>query len=411
MPINIFNIKNLNFLKNESYEDHSHPGEGNLSRQNVQQLGFLKQYLKTAASSSNKTHAKTRSGSAPKTRPDTHDTSQNSYRNWSNNKATETRPKKSHKKTKSNLLPNTHTVTEDLFESNVYRYGHERDRSADAKSLLSMMTTVNELKKKDPAIKNLFQKLAKPDVFDKKLQQLLQNIGAIKQRFISQPCSSEGTQRSSRKPKSTLVKQDPISTETEDLASIQASIDNLIQELGSTTALLKSKLPAKRNVSTQKASQEPSSIQFANLNTANLIKEYSRGFMLGRKCVNPMGESGNEFLKRLAGIKFKTDMQNRVLFCEVFAMAQEHALVEESLRMLQEKGFDLEQLFMKAYGRLDIRGVDVKNSMEVEQEVPHELEVSGASFESVRVFDKQQDKNIFNLDFFLLEYSHSEDQG
>jgi hypothetical protein len=284
-----------------------------------------------------------------------------------------------------------------------------------------MMAQVNKLKHKDEGIRMLFQKISKTSNKDTQLSPYISIMDSIKNKFAKQEfgrsshLQSKLIQLESADQRKTKLDKQELSAfnETEQVFKFRA--DKFTEQLESTIDEYLNKEKSKPKLvskACQAEQQKPVQIPFANINTPNLIKEHSRCFMLSKKTVNPSNENASGFFQRIKPVDRLADRQKARVYRELFSLAQEHALVEESLRLLQEKGFDLEVLFAAAYDRLQIRGNENKLNSARDSVIPDECaDVSGVSIDST-----EQSRNIdrtqafkYKLQFDLLNRSITED--
>jgi hypothetical protein len=405
MPINIFNIKNVNYLNGENSHHGKSLFRNEVLRENTIESCdvFEGEHTKSTGKVVSK-KLRTRSKSNPK----------NKHRKGN-----------SLIDVSSHLLNKEATMTLDARRVRPKTPNPDnldyRKRSADSKSLITMMAQVNKLKHKDEGIRMLFQKISKTSNKDTQLSPYISIMDSIKNKFAKQEfgrsshLQSKLIQLESADQRKTKLDKQELSAfnETEQVFKFRA--DKFTEQLESTIDEYLNKEKSKPKLvskACQAEQKKPVQIPFANINTPNLIKEHSRCFMLSKKTVNPSNENASGFFQRIKPVDRLADRQKARVYRELFSLAQEHALVEESLRLLQEKGFDLEVLFAAAYDRLQIRGNENKLNSARDSVIPDECaDVSGVSIDST-----EQSRNIdrtqafkYKLQFDLLNRSITED--
>lgn len=173
------------------------------------------------------------------------------------------------------------------------------------------------------------------------------------------------------------------------------------------------KPPLSQGVGVQCSPSSPKPIALSNLNTGNLVKEFGKSFMVASKLTNPLNRGAQSFLAETQPKEPKGDPQKKRLFAEMFSTFQEQALVEEAFRIIQEKGYDLEGLFVEAYRRLAVNSVtDPPTSPEkkASEELPVDCEVSGMSLQTSPEAQNMALGSLgqdFSLDFGKLDVSKS----
>ncbi len=406
MPINIFNIKNVNYLNGENSRHGKSLFRNEVLREN------------TIESSDAFEGEHTKSTGKVQTKK---------LRNRS-----KSNPKNKHRKgnslidVSSHLLNKETTMTLDARRVRPKTPNPDsvdyRKRSADSKSLITMMAQVNKLKHKDEGIRMLFQKISKSPNKESQLGPYISIMDAIKNKFAKQDfgrsshLQSKLIQLETSDLRKTRLDNAELSTFNETEQAFRLRAEGLSENLEATIDeyLVRERSRPKRMLSKACQADQPKPLQipFANINTPNLIKEHSRCFMLSKNTVNPSNENASGFFQRIKPVDRLADCQKARIYRELFSLAQEHALVEESLRLLQEKGFDLEVLFAAAYDRLQIKGNDNKLNSARDSVIPDECaDVSGVSIDST-----EQSKNIdrtqafkYKLHFDLLNRSITED--
>lgn len=406
MPINIFNIKNVNYLNGEN----SHHGKPL----------FRNQVLRENTIESSDVFEGEHTKSTGKVQS-------KKLRNRS-----KSNPKNKHRKGNSLIDVSSHLFNKEASLTLDARRVRPktpnpdsldyRKRSADSKSLITMMAQVNKLKHKDEGIRMLFQKISKNSNKDSQIGPYISIMEGIKNRFVKQDfgrsshLQSKLIQLESSDLRKIKLDKQELSTFNDTEQAFRLRADKLTENLEATIDEYLTREKSKPSRMMSKACQaeppKPHQIPFANINTPNLIKEHSRCFMLSKKSVNPSNENASGFFQRIRPVDRLADSQKARIYRELFSLAQEHALVEESLRLLQEKGFDLEVLFAAAYDRLQIKGNENKLNSARDSVIPDECaDVSGVSIDST-----EQSKNIdrtqafkYKLHFDLLNRSITED--
>lgn len=408
MPINIFNIKNVNYLNSES----SHQGTP-LFRNEV-----LRENTKESSGVFDCEHSKSVSKSLKNNfieRPKSHGKPKR-QRNRKGNSFIEI---------SSHLLNRETMMTEEsVMRSRPKTPNHNladyRKKSMDSKSLISMIAQVNKMKHKDEGIKKLFQKITKSSAKDSQITPYLSIVQGIKSKYSQKnlyknSCIDSNFFETSKSqiPKDKDGVERFTFADTENL--FRKKMETFTEKVETTINEFK-KLSNGRietqDFSYQTELNKPAPIAFCNINSTNLIKEYSRNFMLSKNSVNPKNENCSGFFQRIKPEKKLIDNEKQAIYKEIFSLAQEHTLVEESLRILQEKDFDLELLFMAAYEKLKIKGKETRVDSARDSVIPDECaNASGASFDSFgeKIEEGNEEKNLFSLEFDRLNKSITED--
>jgi hypothetical protein len=180
--------------------------------------------------------------------------------------------------------------------------------------------------------------------------------------------------------------------------------------------------------STQTDRTTPEQIGYSSMNMHNLIREFGDE-RLGRvakpKQTRPVlaKKMYNEGKVNAGDLDMPTlqpnrpgDSQTRVLSREVYVGYQKITVYEESLKILRDMGFDLEELASRGYSRLVPPSQRLQRTSQQldEDSVALELQVSGASLFSNYTKEVQEaraesrskkQKNVFQLDFKKLDAS------
>lgn len=312
----------------------------------------------------------------------------------------------------------------DLHNDYQIEHSKSRKKSLDSKYLVEMMTKVNLLKAKPEGAKILFQKIVRN--FEKNedetdysgIRVLMNYLHSIKRKFnhtkIDRSRSNDKSvgKKTHKSDHSDMAACNiTFATKTKKLAK---ELTGLIQEFKIQRSQNSFKKENFKNKETQTEPNIPNPISLTNLNIPALIKEFSRAFMLTKKIVNNQNETGSNYMRRLQTVQCFKDEQTAAIFKDIFSLEQEHVLVEESLRMIQDKGYDLEALFSEGYNILGING----NSNKLPTQRTHDsVEIENASsvtFESQYLSEDQKgsgkaffqrDTNCFFLDFDRLDKS------
>lgn len=381
MPINIFNIKNVNYLKTESRE----------SSQNIFKNEIIRE----------------RQGKSK--------TSTGFYKKKGYNAKLKG---KKEGQLQHNSFSRVHRSKEEMEDSQVEQ--RKRPKSVDAKHLLQMMTQVNHLKNTPNGAKLLFDKIVKSkdqtnNSGDKQFfDGFLQHLESIRKKRPEENRPHNFFMKSeklSEDKNNTVLKSEitEIPAQEWEFQSKTNKLAKAIQSLMKDFHSQQSKM-IKRKVAFQQVQAEekpPKQLMMANFNTQNLIKEFSRAFMTSKKNVNPRNEAGSDFMNKLEQSYYNKDLQTFLVFKDLFSLEQEHALVEEALKLIQERGFDLEALFLEAYQKLGIEGAIQKQPTQRSDQQDPRDDVSGVTFESVKRPEGSENSvnNGFVLDFQKLDYS------
>lgn len=379
MPINIFNIRNVNYLKTESRESS--------------QIIFENEIIKQSRSQDRR-----RGGTTSKHKP-------SRTVKWT---------EKSVDRIRSKTFYQTHNTFHEKsgFEDN----SKKRKKSIDSKSLLQLMSKANQVKNSQGGAKLLFQKIVK-DVEKNEgkkdrqnIEMLISHLNNLKNRHCNPKKYSFflKTEKTDEK-HNTTMKSDITESDAQDWEftsktnQLTKDVSVLISDFKSITATRQSK--QRTAMACQTADYFPKPIHQGNFNTPNLIKEFSRAFMLHKGSVNPGSETGSQFMARVTDGNKMADCQLAAVYRDIFSLEQEHLLVEESLKMIQEKGFDIESIFMAAYDKLHISGSHQKSATQVQDDIDARDNVSAVSFESHHMSDGiyPRDTNCYMLDFDMLD--------
>lgn len=408
MPINIFNIRNVNYVNSEASD--SGKVKKLFKNQRVSQVGPDEE-MGLKEEHTNEEYREHR-----------HASSKSRQRVLGRQADSDSRVRHSslitkvdeHQRTHSGSTKEGRKKSRDRTPEDTHY--HQRQRSVDSKSLVAMMSHLNELKKTEEGKRTLFQKLNRhKPLEDRQATHFFKVVEDLREKFVHQ---------SSKSGSGSWMKQTRIAErsviEDEDTAEVCAKftrhLDKFTNKLDSVIKGFreKEKYSQKKTVAIQTESLEPKPLMMANMNVQNLLKEFSKAFMLSKPTVNPTNQTASQFFKKLYQPKLKADSQQKAAYREIFAMTQEHVLVEETLRMIQDKGYDLEALFMAAYHKLGVKGADPQQSAKKEDEEPPLAECSAVDFDSVSEEaspPKASYKcNIYDLDFDSLNKSSSEDQ-
>lgn len=381
MPINIFNIRNVNYLKTESREESS--------------PNFFKNEIIKQSGSREKREG--RRGSKHRA---------NRTVDWAEKSADHARNRQYYQ---------THTSA---FDREIEENSKKRNKSIDSKSLMQLMSRANHVKNTQVGAKLLFQKIVKgvektEGRKDKKNIEILinhlhdlrnKNWKSRKPNFFlrGEKTNEKNNVTIKSELTETCIEDWEFTTKTTKLAKDLASMITEFQQISS-----KRNPKIKKHVFAQTPEACPKEIQMCNFNTPNLIKEYSRAFMLHKKSVNPDNESGSEYLSRVSKTYPQQDIQMASTYRDIFSLEQEHLLVEESLKMLQEKGFDVEAIFMAAYEKLKITGNHHGQPSHREESIEDRIDANSVSFESCPQSTDAyiRDTNCYLLDFDRLDQS------
>ena len=381
MPINIFNIKNVNYL--------------NTDPQDTSQAIFKNEVLKDKRYA-NQERAKTK----PRDRKGIEQERE--------------RRRKSFNKTCDKL--GIHETENEPLKA--------RKRSLDSKCLIEMMTKVNQMKTNPTGAKILFQKIVrnfeKTDSTedDSSISLMVKYLKNLKSKFeIAKGSRNKSIfdspgKKTSKSGISDIASEDLVfRNKTKKLAK---ELSIIIQDFKFTA---KSQPHTKQNAhhqATQTFGNTVKSIGLTNLNTQNLIKEFSRAFMFNSRICNSINETGSDYMRRMTNTTSFKDEQTTAVFKDIFSLEQEHVLVEESLKMIQERGYDLEALFGEAYHKLGITGTNQRMKTEQSDDLIVANDVSAVTFESKHLpeceYDQDspacpRDTNCFYLDFDRLDRS------
>ena len=191
----------------------------------------------------------------------------------------------------------------------------------------------------------------------------------------------------------------------------------MFSELCSTKVLIK----ATHSRTTQTGKSPVRAIGFSALNTQNLIREFSNVAMVQQHKIktftdHKLEDGGVDYAKHLSSLLKKkskaADALTKSLFASVYSCFQRQSLFEEALRILHTDGYDLEDLSIRAYNKLNLAEVDSRRSTaksvarEDENYISPELQVSGATIESnyeeeVLEARREVQHNLHNNNFFL----------
>lgn len=301
---------------------------------------------------------------------------------------------------------------------------HPRKRSLDSKCLVEMMAKVNQLKASPIGAKILFQKIVRnfehsePAVETSGLETLIKHVRSTRKRasLVKNATGKMVIESSESKIEHEITlevdaEERAVLAKTKALAlEISSLMDSFRQFSFDTSDRKKAFL----NKETQTTSKNPLPLSLTNFNTPALIKEFSRAFMLTKRVVNNTNETGSEYLRRINQVVNMQDEQTVAIFKDIFCLEQEHVLVEESLKMIQDKGYDLEALFGEGYHKLGITGQSQKPPTHRSDDANRFEDVSSVSFESHHLpeFEREigkltvpRDTNCFFLDFDRLDRS------
>lgn len=379
MPINIFNIRNVNYLKTESRESSQHIFENEIIKQSRSQ-------------------EKRRGGTTSKQKP-------SRTVEWA-------------EKSVDRIRSKTFYQTNNTFHEKSGFDGNskKRKKSIDSKSLLQLMSKANQVKNSQGGAKLLFQKIVKNvernegNKDRQNIEMLISHLNNLKNRH----CNPKKynfflkTEKTDEK-HNTTMKSDLTETDAQDweFTSKTNQLTKDLSELVSEFKEISAKRQSKKRtaIASQTADHSPKAIHQGNFNTPNLIKEFSRAFMLHKPSVNPGSETGSQFMARVTDGSKMADCQLAAVYRDMFSLEQEHLLVEESLKMIQEKGFDIESIFMAAYDKLHISGGHQKSSSNIHDDIDANDNASAVSFESCHMSDGvyPRDTNCYILDFDMLD--------
>lgn len=380
MPINIFNIKNVNYVNTEPHDTSQ-----SIFKNETLKEKRLYDEFKSHLSKSNKKKDK-----------------RNRHKSFNN--------------TMGNLsVDNKET-------SSVKR----RKKSMDSKSLVGMMAKVNQIKTSPKGAKLLFQKIVRN--FEKSeerhqdfsaIQVLVKHLKGLRDRI--KPTKKDRSRSFDRSAGKKTYKSDKSEENTVNLTfakmtkKLVKEMSGLLQEFSHrSNSRINSGVFKVSNKHCQTVEPMPTSIGLTNLNMPALVKEFSRAFMLSKKIVNRGNENSSGYLKRLEKVKGFSDEQKVALFKDIFSLEQEHLLVEESLRLIQEKGFDLEALFSEGYSKLGITGNNQGQPSHRSQESNEIENASSVTFDSKHLSEGfksgelsflPRDTNCYYLDFDKLDVS------
>lgn len=186
------------------------------------------------------------------------------------------------------------------------------------------------------------------------------------------------------------------------LEETEQLITNIVKEIGTM------EFPKAQVKKTSKSSQTPpvgaKEISHTNINFVNLAREVAKGVLCRSKSFKQPVEDFEGFFKEICHKSRWAENQKHNLFVKSLTLFQEQLIFEESLRLMQEKGINLEQLFGVAYERLGVVGKEPPAPDPNDLYVDPALELSGVSLPSVQFEDSPSSvKRKFHLDFTNLK--------
>lgn len=123
-----------------------------------------------------------------------------------------------------------------------------------------------------------------------------------------------------------------------------------------------------KEAGTQTDEKQQKEIVFSNLNCMNLLKEMAKEILLKGKNVKHNIENIPSYYQSLLPPETMYDNELQTIIANILNYYQEQIIFEEALVILQEKGVDLENLFLYAYERLKINMEDNKQTEGLEGE-------------------------------------------
>jgi len=185
---------------------------------------------------------------------------------------------------------------------------------------------------------------------------------------------------------------------------------NIMDELKKITKRLNDFGPDKAERAMQTDPESlPMLIPYSNLNMMNLMKEVAKEVLVKGKMAKSSIENLEDFCEKM-GMEMKSiDPEKQEMIKYIFTSYQEQLIFEEALSILQEKGVDLENLFVYAYERLKIKISETpRNTVDGDSE-PSFTVVTDVSLPSISGAGEIEGKmtrsidarggNIFALDF------------
>lgn len=142
------------------------------------------------------------------------------------------------------------------------------------------------------------------------------------------------------------------------LQSTKIKTETAINELSKTMDMIKGLKKKQTGVACQTEEDVPEQISFSNLNMMNLMKEVAKEVLVKSRGMNPEIENMKEYFQKVGLSKADSDAQKQAMINSIFNFYQEQLIFEDALSLLQEKGVDLENLFIYAYERLKIKITD-----------------------------------------------------
>lgn len=432
MPINIFNIKNVNYLKTESKE----------SDKSIFKNERLRNYneLKDDISELEKVGSKIKHTSKSALKNQRVFGDSNQYLKYEESLGQKTpKSKLEHQMPNSKQGNASRPSTSIKPRVEATNSSERRKRSIDRKSLMQMISKVNELKQQDQGIKSMFQKISTTgSKLETNLGTFFQLLGGIKKEFQdvkAKPKNEEAKQNmffnntfrkedtEDRKEASKSNSRSKSKTKNEsEMEIVQGKFEKrtrkLVKKLEEVSTWTKKSIKAsKAKQQTKEAAsstrdeednqfKQMKPLAFSNMNVPALIKEYSKCAILNQKNVN----SNN---LPVPHEQLAHDAQKQAVFKEIFNLSQEQLLVEESLRYLQDQGHNLEAMFANAYDKLRIAHHPASLAGEPDAEIVA-CDASGVSFCSDARDGPEagqgKNRNEYHLKFELLEYSNSFDE-
>ena len=175
------------------------------------------------------------------------------------------------------------------------------------------------------------------------------------------------------------------------LQSTKLKTEKAINEINSTLNMISEMKPETKAASCQTQDQPPEQISFSNLNMMNLMKEVAKEILIKSKGMDPNIENIKEYFEKIGMGKSDADTQKQAMINSIFNFYQEQLIFEEALTLLQDKGVDLENLFIYAYERLKIKVSETEREDKTDRfSEPSFTVVTDASLASLSQFEDSQ---------------------
>lgn len=358
-PVNIFNIKNYNILKSEnSKRDNSRKHEQSITE------------TKKGGSVKNKNKNQNKSGS-PKMDHKIHNffvfignKESNGQRNKINNNSVSSYTPK--RNTKKKLRTVDETVTDDKYiklasimkkDNSGYEGYQPEDRKIQIPNHIRQGLRRKEKTDSTMQKNETINFTEHGEMLSKQLAGLRREIDQSKQdSHITAALNNFNEEKLEISTCSTSQRNNPLLNMTKE------KITQLFKTLsGVFTDYSDVQNDKKREVGCQTDDKKPKEIVFSNLNCMNLLKELAKEILLKGKNVKHNIENIPSYYQSLLPPECMYDSEQQTIIANILNYYQEQIIFEEALVILQEKGVDLENLFLYAYERLKINMEDNTN--------------------------------------------------